>query len=252
MADHADHHVWGRVALILGGMANGGAWIHSIVVDNANVGAIVTAMTIFGMGVCSGIIYFVKNVWPVISNARFDYLERRDKLMSSTLAGQMERLNRNLEDAKEQADANLKLAETASKQADRLQDTLELAEKHGLEQAAVIAGLTGANARLTASMADISSQLARARETLHAISNDRSAVALQTALVSLNSQIGPLGDQVAENKAKLDETAAKVDAVTDFGAKVAQAGDVLIRSGSSDNIQVPTLPMPTPPSTPGG
>jgi chromosome segregation ATPase len=197
-----------RAHIAAAGVANAAGWISGF-----DTGATITALTAFiGLGA-----YGIKTFGNAMTEVRLN----RDKAMAGTIGDQMERLNRNLEDAKDQADAQSKLAQIAQEQADRLQEMYLASQATISKQLATIT-------ELSASVGELKDGLNKARVSLHDIVDNSSAYKLhseqlQAELDEYKNRLGPVIKQVADNRSKLD-------AVTDFGHKVADAAVDLAHS----------------------
>jgi DNA repair exonuclease SbcCD ATPase subunit len=216
------------LAIVMAALANGSAWLQSWAQANISTGALVTFLTIALPAVVSAFIIILEKFNQKVVPLYFDFIVKRDLARSQTLGGQMERLNRNLEDSKGLAESQRRLADIAKEQADRLQDMYEDSERRNAQQAA-------ANASLTASVADIKDSLAKARDSLHSMRDESGGYRLQAETVQAEldeykKRLGPVIEQVAAVQVVLDANQTKVDQVADFGVKVAEAATNLPRA----------------------
>lgn len=194
------HHGWitNKLSLALAGLANGSAWIHSAIAENVSVGAIVTAGTIMVPALCGAVIYAIKNVGPVWLQFRKDL----DAARSSTLAGQMEVLSKQLDISNRTATANQQLATIAKEQADRLQAMYEASEER--------------NKDASASIDTVKVELRKVNEKFHTLLNEANgykmtAVNLQQELDEYKAHYGPIVEQLAANAQKIHEIDSKVN-----------------------------------------
>jgi hypothetical protein len=227
MTESPDSHPRGAFVVTLASLANGAAWFQSWAQANISTGAVITLCTIVVPAGVGAITYIAQKLGPVL----FDFIAKLDAAKAGTLGGQMERLNRNLEDSKGLAESQRRLADIAKQQADRLQNMYESSERRNAEQAVAIVAMT-------ANDAEIKDSLAHARESLHTIADQANgyklhAETLQAELDEYKGRLGPVIEQVAHNRVILEANQAKVDQVAEFGAKVAEAGAKVTEAASN-------------------
>jgi hypothetical protein len=168
-----------RLYLVAAGVANAAGWAMSI-----DTGAAITGMTA-ALGLAA---YGIKTIGNAITEVKVN----RDKQMAGSLSDQMDRLNANLEASQKESVASAKLADLASKQADRLQQMLE----------------------------EIKGRLEDANKKLHSERNEAmvhmgTIALLRTELDDYKARLGPILFQVGVNKAAIKNVADSVAKVHD-------------------------------------
>jgi hypothetical protein len=224
-----------KLSVALAGVANGNAWLYSYVTANLSAGTVVTFCTIAIPAIGGAVVYMIKNVWPVASDAYFHHRERLDKLRTSSLSGKLDEVNANLRGERQAREAQRSLAEVAAKRASELDELVKI--------------LTAKVDEANAGIKEAKAEAEQSNRRLHLMRNEANRISVQWAadkeelqqqidaahreLHEANVQLAQLREQNAEllsqvsngmlvTKQQADSNTARLDrletpAVPDYG-----------------------------------
>ncbi len=206
--------------------------------QSIDIGSILSTATLVLTGICAGTAYFLKNTWPLITDAIFNFLQRRDEVRSKSLGGKISELTDALT-------VTTKRAEQEKGQNDRLEAMLKLAN----EQAAELKdGMDRANVKLHDMLNNEHAKLMQ-----HELEKKQLQATADDAMAKLNRQINSLKEQLARStgdiSAKVDQASAKVDRNHEeirAGVATAGAGGVATAGGATAGGPGGSVVMPSP------
>jgi hypothetical protein len=208
--------------LVLAGTGNGLAWVQSFTSGNLSAGAVATFCTVVVPLVVGAVIYVIKTAGPVW----LKFLSDRDAMRSSTMAGQMERLNRNLESERESGAAKAEIARQLKTIADLATQRADLEAEHNAELAGSVKSLNQKIDEMAARVEDANEKLHVANNalgvaTLRAVNAENDARAIQAKLDRALAGIGSTAVTAEGTSAKLDQVDHKVDDLAAATAELA-------------------------------